>query len=77
MAANGCFASNNFNSQSSIQTGSPQRFGQYKTQFVDRNSDRNDDTAVCNAKGKPGMPLGDANCDGNPTGDDDDEDLGA
>ncbi|NDK19599.1 prepilin-type N-terminal cleavage/methylation domain-containing protein [Candidatus Gracilibacteria bacterium] len=44
-------------------TGTKQRFGEYRQQFIDYNSNANGD-------------LGDENGDGNIRGDDDDEDLG-
>ena len=76
MGTNGCFGSGAFNTEQQSEKGQKQRYGEYAIQFIDRNSDQNDDRATCAAKGKIGQ-IGDTDCNGNITQDDDDEDLGS
>ena len=83
MGTGGCLT--NFNSygttsngQSASLAGQPQRYGEYAFQFIDMNSDKNDDGANCASRSVPVLnkSLGDTNCDGEIRGDDDDENLG-
>lgn len=79
MTSGGCALTGAINTTGVSQLGSMQRYGQYKLQFTDYNSPGNDDTVICAnplGKNKPGMPIGDQDCDGNITGDADDESLG-
>jgi hypothetical protein len=64
------------NDSSVSQAGKNQRYGQYKLQFFDYNSRGNNDTTICDGRGKPGKSLGDQDCDNSITGDYDDESLG-
>ncbi len=74
----GCALTGALNTSGNSQAGSMQRYGQYQLQFTDFNSPGNNDTQLCTNKvpSIPGMPLGDEDCDGNITGDSDDESLG-
>ncbi|MFA5917670.1 MAG: prepilin-type N-terminal cleavage/methylation domain-containing protein [Candidatus Gracilibacteria bacterium] len=65
MGTGGCY-DNDFNNYSASVSGKPQRFGQYTFQFMDYNSNMNDDSGI----------IGDENGDGNIVGDDDDENIG-
>lgn len=73
---NGCALTGSINTSNISQSGIFQRYGEYKLQFTDFNSRGNNDTNLCIARGKPGMSLGDQDCDGKITGDADDESLG-
>lgn len=74
--ANGCALTGAINTHGASQAGAMQRYGQYRLQFTDYNSRGSNDTATCLAQLKPGMPIGDQNCDGKIAGDADDESLG-
>lgn len=66
-----------FNSywDSSDVTLQPQRFWQFAFQFIDYNSNFNNDTAECVAQWKPWMDLWDEDCDWKIRWDDDDESI--
>lgn len=74
--ASGCALTGSINTLGTSQSGIMQRYGEYKLQFTDFNSRGSNDTVSCAAIGKPGMPIGDQNCDGKIAGDADDENLG-
>jgi hypothetical protein len=63
MGTGGCFADANLSDAGLVQTGKPQRYGEYARQFANYNSDSDPD-------------LGDSDGNGNIMGDSDDEDLG-
>ncbi|MDD3303029.1 MAG: prepilin-type N-terminal cleavage/methylation domain-containing protein [Candidatus Gracilibacteria bacterium] len=73
MGTGGCF-NNTFNSYPGNVKTKPQRYGEYSIQFIDYNSNKNNDTSKCLPAA--GMKLGDENCDGSIVGDDDDENIG-
>ena len=66
VGTDGCV--NAYNSDWENHSAEPQRYGQYAAQFIDYNSDFDNDTAQCAGAG----PLGDEDCNGEFIGDDDD-----
>ncbi len=58
-----------------LNAGEPQRYGQYAYQFIDYNSNADDDTADCLLAGLPNIEPGDEDCSGSIRFDDDDETL--
>ncbi|MDD4151123.1 MAG: prepilin-type N-terminal cleavage/methylation domain-containing protein [Candidatus Gracilibacteria bacterium] len=71
MGTGGCY-NNNFNTYGTDLIGKLQRYGEYYYQFIDYNSNQDDDASQCGA----GFSIGDEDCDGNIMRDDDDEYLG-
>ena len=65
-----CVSANNSAGENHL--GEAQRYGQYAAQFIDYNSDFDNDTGDCWGW----VPLGDEDCNGDFIGDDDDEFLG-
>lgn len=64
-----------FNTSGWSMLWAPQRFWEYTFQFIDYNSNKNDDPNNCLSSWNPWMQIWDENCDWNIRWDDDDENL--